>query len=174
MPTKKAPTFSSFIKIQKNILTFYGLWPYEKIKLRFLYNIHALITVFGTGYLFYITFLMEAFLNGDRKLLSEMFYMFFTQITFLIKLTLFTSKRPKLLKLLEKLYSPVFEYSEKYQEIVTKWWKIADFLVKYYIAVCVAGAGLLGFSLIVDPNEDNIIPFKGLYILLVRELRPNF
>lgn len=147
----------SFLRIQRIILTCYGLWPHD-FKFWFLYHLHCGIICFAVAFLFFFSFLIDELLS--KTLDVEDFFLFFTQMMLLMKLLIFAWKRKEFQRLLTHL--PAFDYTEQQEDMVRKPLKFADRLVKNYLAVCFSGAGFYSLSFFTDKDETHILPFKGL------------
>lgn len=160
--TRERTELISFIRFQKFLLIVLGLWPFEKLKLSFIYYLNAALTSFGVSYCFLTTLTLDMVFNGkDMEALADASYYFLTQLTFVIKFTIFVMKRKRFLTILSTMNSPIFNHSEEHDIIIKKWWRFADIFIKNYLIVCYTVWVFYTIFPLIDKDENNILPFKG-------------
>lgn len=151
----------SFIRIQKIILTVFGLWPYKEHQ-SIAFYLSAVLASFGVAIAFLITLLLDIIVNYDNKeIVVGAGFFLFTQLTFVVKISMFVMKRNTFFKVLATLDSPHFNHTIEYEDFIKKWWKFADVFVKFYLVICYSGSIFFASFPFIDKDPNNILPFRG-------------
>lgn len=154
-----------FIKVPKFYLRLVACWPLGPSKLSWLYYLHSFAMAYFVSSCFTVSLSIDIYLSiGNFEALADASYFYMTQISCLIKFIIFTFKRKKFLRLLDKLEDPLFSsHRPEQQHYLSSWSKISRAYSHFFYSCCFICSIFFAIFPYLDKDENIILPFRGWF-----------